>query len=250
MNNIFLSERFTENAGAARTRQFRYLEICINLFVVVLIVSNIVGVEDRCRGAIPHQRSPVAVSGHLHFRRRLHGGVWIRSVTTRHLDWFLRLGSVGHDGDGCRMATSRTGLGAIRRHSRQFLGSFRGMVAASLVAYWCGEFANAFVLSRMKVLTNGRYLWARTIGSTVVGQAVDTALVMTLAFSGSLSSGLIANLIVSRLCRQSGLRDRRNSADLRGGELSETARGRRCLRYRGRTTIRSRRSSSKRQIDP
>ena len=71
------------------------------------------------------------------------------------------------------------------------------MVAASLVAYWCGEFANSFVLAKMKVWTGGRYLWTRTVGSTVVGQAVDTAIVMVLAFGGSLTPSLIGKLILS-----------------------------------------------------
>src|SRR5258708_28722640 len=70
-----------------------------------------------------------------------------------------------------------------------------GMVAASLIAYWCGEFANSFVLAEMKLWTNGKYLWTRTVGSTVVGQAVDTVVFMTLAFGGSLKSSLIAQLI-------------------------------------------------------
>src|SRR5262249_17815861 len=71
------------------------------------------------------------------------------------------------------------------------------MVAASLIAFWCGEFANSFVMAKMKVLTGGRYLWTRTIGSTVGGQGVDTAVVMVLAFGGSLSPALIGNLILS-----------------------------------------------------
>jgi len=71
------------------------------------------------------------------------------------------------------------------------------LVAASLAAFWCGEFANSFVMAKMKLLTKGRYLWTRTVGSTVVGQAVDTSVVMVLAFGGSLTSGMIANLIVS-----------------------------------------------------
>jgi len=70
-------------------------------------------------------------------------------------------------------------------------------VAASLVAYWAGEFANSFVLAKLKLLTNGRHLWTRTIGSTAVGQAVDTAVVMVGVFGGTLSWGLIANLIGS-----------------------------------------------------
>ncbi len=71
------------------------------------------------------------------------------------------------------------------------------IVAASLLAYWCGEFANSFTLARLKILTRGRYLWTRTIGSTVVGQAVDTTVVMFAAFYGTRSLSVIVNLIVS-----------------------------------------------------
>jgi queuosine precursor transporter len=71
------------------------------------------------------------------------------------------------------------------------------LVAASLIAYWCGEFTNSFVLAKMKLWTGGKYLWTRTVGSTVAGQAVDTTVVMILAFGGSLTPSLIANLILS-----------------------------------------------------
>ena len=54
-------------------------------------------------------------------------------------------------------------------------GIVPALVVASLIAYWCGEFANSFTLAKMKMFTKGRYLWTRTVGSTVVGQAVDTS---------------------------------------------------------------------------
>jgi len=62
------------------------------------------------------------------------------------------------------------------------------IAAASMLAYFCGEFVNSYVLARMKVLTAGRWLWTRTIGSTIVGEAVDSALFYPLAFY---NSGLI-----------------------------------------------------------
>jgi uncharacterized integral membrane protein (TIGR00697 family) len=71
------------------------------------------------------------------------------------------------------------------------------MVAASLVAFWCGEFANSYTLAKMKLLTDGRWLWTRTVGSTVVGQAVDSTIVMFLAFGGTQSVRTILILIVS-----------------------------------------------------
>jgi hypothetical protein len=58
------------------------------------------------------------------------------------------------------------------------------IVLASMTAFWVGEFANSFVLARMKLLTNGRHLWMRTIGSTVVGQGLDSIIFYPLAFYG------------------------------------------------------------------
>jgi len=64
------------------------------------------------------------------------------------------------------------------------------VAAASMIAYFCGEFVNSFVLAKMKILTAGKWLWTRTIGSTVVGEAVDSALFYPLAFY---NSGIIPN---------------------------------------------------------
>ena len=64
------------------------------------------------------------------------------------------------------------------------------IAAASMFAYFCGEFANSFVLAKMKILTAGKWLWTRTIGSTIVGEAVDSTIFYPLAFY---NSGLIPN---------------------------------------------------------
>ncbi len=69
--------------------------------------------------------------------------------------------------------------------------------AASLIAFWAGEFANSYTMARLKLLTNGRKLWTRTIGSTVVGQAVDTVLVITLTFAGTIGVSTLGRIIVS-----------------------------------------------------
>ena len=71
------------------------------------------------------------------------------------------------------------------------------ILLASLVAYWCGEFANAFVMSKMKIWTGGKYLWTRTVGSTVVGQLIDTVIVVTIVFIGVHSTSTMVNLMVT-----------------------------------------------------
>ncbi len=69
-------------------------------------------------------------------------------------------------------------------------------VAGSLLAYWAGEFANSLTVAKMKLWTNGRHLWTRTVGSTLVGQAVDTSIVIFFIFWGQ-PLDVIFNLIVS-----------------------------------------------------
>ncbi len=71
------------------------------------------------------------------------------------------------------------------------LGYTPRLLVASFCGYLVGEFANSFVLSKMKILTRGRWLWSRTIGSTIVGEGLDTVIFITLAFIGTSSFALI-----------------------------------------------------------
>lgn len=79
----------------------------------------------------------------------------------------------------------------------KILGLTPRIVLASLVAYFCGEFSNSFLLAKMKILTRGRWLWTRTIGSTVVGEFVDSLIFILIAFAGILSNSLLLVLIIS-----------------------------------------------------
>jgi uncharacterized integral membrane protein (TIGR00697 family) len=72
------------------------------------------------------------------------------------------------------------------------------VLGASFLAYLVGEFANAFVLAKLKVATQGRWLWMRTIGSTVVGQALDSAVFVTLAFAAAVPAGALLHIIVAQ----------------------------------------------------
>lgn len=77
------------------------------------------------------------------------------------------------------------------------LGQAPRIVAASLIAYLCGEFINSFILAKMKIWTAGKWLWTRTIGSTVVGEFVDSSLFILIAFAGVLPNSLLVTLIIS-----------------------------------------------------
>lgn len=76
------------------------------------------------------------------------------------------------------------------------LGYAPRLLFASFCAYLVGEFANSYVLARMKVVTSGRWLWSRTIGSTVVGQGLDSAIFVVLAFSGTVPTAALVGIIL------------------------------------------------------
>ncbi len=86
-------------------------------------------------------------------------------------------------------------------HNQQAFSTVFGFVprilAASLIAFWAGEFANSYTMARMKLLTEGKWLWTRTVGSTVVGQAVDTAIVIVLTFGGTVPWSTIMSMILT-----------------------------------------------------
>ncbi len=80
----------------------------------------------------------------------------------------------------------------------RILGSTPRILVASFLAYLVGEFANAFVLAKMKIATRGRWLWTRTIGSTLVGQGLDSLVFITLAFVGTIPLAGLASAIVTQ----------------------------------------------------
>ena len=176
--------------------RFRYLDTLIHVFVVVLIISNLVGPKITAIGPF-----------------RVSGAQWLFPITYIFGDVFTEV--YGYAASrraiwtGFFASALLTVMGlfivwlppAPEFHDQQAFATVFNFVprtiAASLSAYWCGEFANSFVMAKMKLWTNGKYLWTRTIGSTLVGQAVDTTVVMILIFGGSVSIGTIANLIGS-----------------------------------------------------
>ena len=77
------------------------------------------------------------------------------------------------------------------------LGTTPRIVAGSLVAYFAGEFSNSFILAKMKIFTNGRWLFTRTIGSTIVGEGVDSLIFVIVAFAGVYSWSTLIAIIIS-----------------------------------------------------
>ncbi|MCX7354144.1 MAG: queuosine precursor transporter [Alphaproteobacteria bacterium] len=80
----------------------------------------------------------------------------------------------------------------------QILGQAPRILAASFLAFLLGEFVNSYVLAKMKIMTSGRWLWTRTIGSTVVGQACDSAIFVTIAFAGKFPVSAIVGIVATQ----------------------------------------------------
>ncbi len=86
------------------------------------------------------------------------------------------------------------------------LGGISGLIVASVAAYWAGEFSNSYVLAKMKIATEGRHLWARTIGSTLIGQMIDTVFFFTIATAlGVFPASAMPSLIVTNYILKVGI---------------------------------------------
>ena len=80
----------------------------------------------------------------------------------------------------------------------KILGYTPRLLGASFVAYIAGEFANSYVLAKMKIATQGRWLWTRTIGSTLIGEGLDSAIFITLAFVGTIPAGGLVSAVITQ----------------------------------------------------
>jgi uncharacterized integral membrane protein (TIGR00697 family) len=87
----------------------------------------------------------------------------------------------------------------------QILGQTPRIVAASLIAYFAGEFSNSIVLAKMKILTKGKFLWTRTIGSTLAGEGIDTVLFVLIAFSGLYNWKTVGLIVASNYIFKVGM---------------------------------------------
>lgn len=173
-------------------RSYKYFDIIMAFFVAVLIASNIASSAKIVDWGVSFFNIPLAfdagtllfpisyvfgdilteVYGYQRSRRVIWTGFFALALTALVL-WLVGImpGEAtwqSYAGDNAYQAI----LGGM---------STGGIVLASLAGYWLGEFFNSFILAKMKVLTNGRWLWSRTIGSTLVGEAIDSIVFIAVA---------------------------------------------------------------------
>lgn len=185
-------------AGSAR----RWLPLVTGLFVTVLIISNIIAVKLVAIGPLVVTAAivlfPVSyiladvlteVYGYAVARRT----IWIGFLCNLVAVLAIVAGGL------IPPAPFWDGQDAYDA----ILGYSSRLLLASFVAYLGGEFLNAFVLAKLKLRTGGRHLWLRTIGSTLVGQALDSAVFVVVAFAGVLPTGALVGAAVSQWAAKS-----------------------------------------------
>ena len=176
-------------------RQYRYYEFVMAAFVTVLICSNLIGPAKIAQVDLPLLGAVSFGAGVLFFPISYVFGDILTEVygyaRSRRVIW----AGFGGLAFAAIMSAVVVWLPPAPFWQNQAayeiaFGSTWRIAAASLIAFVCGEFVNSFVLAKMKILTEGRWLWTRTIGSTIFGEGVDSLLFYPLAFWGS---GLIPN---------------------------------------------------------
>jgi len=174
----------------------KYYDVILGLFVAVLLISNVASSKVLDLGPFTFDGGtllfPISyifgdilteVYGYRRSRRVIWTGFFsalLMSVV------FMVVGKLPPAAD----------WGYQESYDR-ILGLTPRIVAASLIAYFSGEFSNSYTLARMKIMTGGKWLWSRTIGSTMVGEGVDTVLFVLIAFYGVFSNDLIVTVMIS-----------------------------------------------------
>jgi len=177
-------------AGALRGKQLRYFDFVMVAFVVILLLSNVLGAGKRAVVDLPFVGAWPFGAGILFFPisyvigdvmtevygyGRARRCIWVGTVALLFMV-FMSYVVVALPPDA-----GWTGQAAYEA----VFGQVPRIVLASICAFWAGEFTNSFVLARMKVWTKGRHLWTRTIGSTIFGEGVDSLIFYPLAFYGA-----------------------------------------------------------------
>lgn len=182
-----------DHAPAPSASSFRYFDLIVGVFVTALITSNLVSAKVAQIGPFKLGCGifvfPISyifgdvlteVYGYARSRRVIWIGFFCGVLTS----------VVFVVADVMPPAPDWHGQSAFHA----ILGQLPRVVAASLVAYVTGEFFNSFVLAKLKVLTKGKHLWVRTIGSTLVGQGVDSAVFYPLAFYGLWTTATVVDV--------------------------------------------------------
>jgi len=171
-------------------RQFRHYEFVMVAFVVILVCSNLIGPAKIAQVDWPLVGTLTFGAGVLFFPISYVFGDILTEVygyaRSRRVIWagFAALAFASFMA-WCVVALPPAPFWKNQQAYEVAFGSTWRISLASMIAYFCGEFVNSFILAKMKIMTEGRWLWTRTIGSTIFGEGVDSLIFYPLAFYGT-----------------------------------------------------------------
>ncbi len=174
-------------------RTYRYYDLVMAAFVTVLLCSNLIGPAKTCAIELPFLGEFVFGAGNLFFPisyifgdvlTEVYGYARARKVIWAGFGAMLFATLMSQIVIRMPVAESEAYNKIVQPAIEVVFGNTWRIVVGSILAFWAGDFVNAYVLARMKVLTRGRWLWMRTIGSTIVGQGVDSVIFYPIAFAG------------------------------------------------------------------
>ena len=171
---------------------FKYYDLIMAAFVCVLLCSNLIGAAKAAQVHLPVLGTVTFGADLLFFPLSYIFGDILTEVYGYGRDRRVVWAGFGALIFAAFMAfvvvnlppAQNVFMDEYQKHIEAVFGNTWRIVAGSMIAFWCGSFANSFVLAKMKILTQGKHLWTRTIGSTIVGQFVDTSLFFVIAFWG------------------------------------------------------------------
>jgi uncharacterized integral membrane protein (TIGR00697 family) len=187
-------------------RSYRYYDFVMAAFVTVLICSNFIGAAKQASVELPLVGSVTFGAGVLFFPISYIFGDILTEVygygRDRRVVW-AGFGGLAFATFMAWVVISLPPAGSEFMKSYQanlegvFGNSWR-IAAGSMIAFFCGSFANSYTLAKMKIWTGGKHLWSRTIGSTLVGELIDSALFYFIAFYGIWATGDLLKIIVAQ----------------------------------------------------
>ncbi|MBI4880179.1 MAG: queuosine precursor transporter [Planctomycetes bacterium] len=187
-------------------RAYRYYDFLMAGFVAVLLCSNLIGPGKSCALSLPLLGTVVFGAGNLFFPvsyvfgdvlTEVYGYARARRVIWAGFTAMLFAAFMAAVVIRMPVNPAEPFNRVLQPALETVLGNTWRVVAASMLAFWAGDFANSYVLAQMKLLTRGRFLWTRTIGSTMVGQGVDSLVFYPLAFYGVWRPATIGTVVVA-----------------------------------------------------
>lgn len=184
-------------------RSYKYYDLVMAAFVAVLLCSNLIGVHKVSSVSLPFYGEYIYGAGVLFFPITYLFGDILTEVygyaRSRKVIW-AGFGAMIFASFMAFIVTNLPPARTMSPESQQALNIIFGqtprIVLASLTAFWIGEFVNSFVLAKMKLWTGGKYLWTRTIGSTVMGEIADSLVFYPIAFYGTWSNEQLISVMI------------------------------------------------------